>query len=121
VTSLAESISQVITLVVTSPAFFLASSALALLLGASFGVLMTRSTRRTTAIAADVGGGSVFAILYGSFFARMLLTGALFALLVSFYPGEAVWAAAGFAIAIVAGAGSSLVRYASPRLGKGGR
>ena len=40
---------------------------------------------------------------YAGLFSPARHRGALFALLVSFYPGEAVWAAAGFAIAIVTG------------------
>lgn len=86
-----------------------------------FGYLLVRSTRRTVALAGGAGGASVFGILYGSFFLRMAATAVFFALLASLIGERTVFAAAGFALAVLAEPTMSLFRLARPRRPRGGR
>lgn len=91
------------------------------LLGVMTALVLTGTTRLTTALAIRGGAVSLMSIVYGGFVARMVLTAVFFALVIGFLPAAAPWVAAGYVIAAVAHPAADLVRVAFGQRRKGGR
>jgi hypothetical protein len=88
--------------------------------GVAFAFAISTTTRFSNRMAAGLGGPAVAAIVYSSFIARMMATGVFFAFLVTVSPAAALAAAGGFVVVLLAIPTVDLVRFARPRMRRGG-
>jgi hypothetical protein len=116
VTSLSELLRAVPGLV--SPALLRVAAVLA---GAVFGLVISRSTRFSSDVATGLGSAGIMAAVYSGFLARMIATGVFFAVLVRVSSAAAIAAAVGFSAALAASLAVQLVKTTIRGRGRAGR